>query len=215
MLEARALNMRLLRRTLVGVGLASIGAVVLGAATGLGPLVSAAAALFALAVSVVAVVTNFDVWRAPPAADPSARLRVAVGTLIANAWLGAIAYGWGALAMALLYMKPLTGLWWQHGWQYALAMGLLCVSSVAFASKLHSAAAEGRPHAWTSLARALAAGQGLVAIGGLAFLGLSGKFAAQKADWTANRIFAALALSILAVSIAALVSQARSRSQAG
>ncbi|MEZ5854291.1 MAG: hypothetical protein R3D67_05890 [Hyphomicrobiaceae bacterium] len=177
-------------------------------------IVTAGAAAFAFAVSVVAVLSNFETWRLPSIATPrgyAVRSFVAMRT---NTALAAIAYGWGAAAMLGLYLTPLTGLKWQHGWQYGSAMALLAGLCFAFIRTLPlpgwgRRAGDGQWHAL--LARPLSIAQAAISAGGLGALALSGKLASVRADWAANRVFAALAISILAVSIASLVSLARAR----
>jgi hypothetical protein len=68
-----------------------------------------------------------------------------------------------------------------------------------------------REDARLRLAAPLAAAQGLVAAGGLAALALSGKLWSTRADWAANRVFAALAVAVLAISVAYLVAGWRPR----
>lgn len=212
--EQRALNTRFLQRLLIAIALFSAVAMVVGGVTGNGLVVSAAAASFALAVTVVAVAANFDLWR-PRASNPATGgEREAASSLATNAGLSAIAYGWGAIAMQGLYLTPLTGLKWQHGWQYALAMALLSLGSGLFARTIARPVAGADPDGWRThlrSARPLAAVQALVAGCGLAVLALSGKLASVRADWAANRVFSALAVAILAIAMVSLVSLARTR----
>lgn len=181
----------------------------IAAAHGLPGTVTLAASIYVAAAVIVAVLSNVDVWRRPFSDDASANVLAASDSLRRNAKLAAIAYGWGAVTMQGLYLTPLTGLKWQHGWQYALAMALLAMGSWAFVRTLRPAAAHTDPSGWRThfrLALPLAAGQALLAGGGLAALVLSGKLGSTRADWAANGVFAALAVVVLANSICALVS---------
>jgi hypothetical protein len=210
--EQRALNVRLVCYLLLAIAGLSVLAMVAGAATKHGVAVSAAAATFAFAISLAAAAINFEAWRRLPSADEDTAARIAIGALVANGSLLTIAYGWGALAMQAVYLKPVTGLWWQHCWQYALVMLLLAVASAAFVRRAGHAVADagGNLAAFPLLiSRPLAMAQGAVATGGLAFLALSGKLAASRADWAANRVFAALAVAVLAVSLATLATRTR------
>jgi hypothetical protein len=213
----RALNIPLLRRLLAAVGFLSAAVMVAAGATGLTLLVSAAAAGFALAVALVAVASNFEIWRRGPASDVRVNALRAYGSLRRNGLICALAYGWGAVAMQAVYLTPLTGLRWQHAWQYALAMALLAAGAVAFVRSLPlpvPRARAGASHKRFRLAVPLALAQALLAAGGLAFLAVSGKLASARADWAANRVFAALAVAILAVSMATVVSMKRTEPHA-
>ena len=214
MKERRTLNTRLFRRGLLVVALLSVTTMVLAGRSDQKLMVTAGAAVFAFAISIVTVFSNFEAWRLPAATTPRSHAVRAFLAMRTNTTLGAIAYGWGAAAMQGLYLTPLTGLKWQHGWQYALAMALLAGCCLAFIQTLPLPGWRNRPgeRQWHSkLALPLAAGQAAISAGGLGILAISGKLASERADWAANRVFAALAVSVLAVSIAALVSLARAR----
>lgn len=205
----RNLNVRLFRRLYAVAAVASSGCMILAASRDATLMVTLAAAAFAVTAVIVAVLSNVDPWR--DRAEVIGAL-TASGRLRTNTRLAGIAYAWGAVAMQGLYLTPVTGLKWQHGWQYALAMALLAVASWAFARTLRPALPGKDPRGWRThfrLALPLALGQVLVAGGGLAALALSGKVWSTRADWAANRVFAALAVAILAISIASLVSQRR------
>lgn len=209
-LPTRSLNVRLFGRLYATIAVASSGCMILAAARDAALVVTYAAAAFALAAAAMALLSNVDPWRGPPAAGIGAL--TASGRLRSNTRLAAIAYGWGAVTMQGLYLTSVTGLKWQHGWQYALAMALLAAASWAFVLSLQPAVPGQDPRGWRPhfrLALPLALGQALVAGGGLAALILSGKIFSTRADWAANRVFAALAVAILAISIGALVSHRR------
>src|SRR5262245_60380485 len=112
-------------RVAVGtVGVLSAVAIVIAARIRQPDLATAAASSLALVVAMAAVTS----------AGSGAR---------GSAWLAALAYAWGAIAMQAAYLTPLTGLKWQHGWQYALAMALLAVGSLWLAGSRGPSAQEG------------------------------------------------------------------------
>lgn len=209
---SRSLNVRLLGRTFAALAVLSAVFMIKAAAASRADLATAAAAAFAVGAVLVAVLSNIEAWRCPSSGDAAGDALLASGRLRQNTWLAAIAYLWGAVAMQGLYLTPLTGLKWQHGWQYALAMLLLAAGSLAFERTLLSAVPGQDPRGWGRhfrLALPLASGQALVAGGGLAVMALSGKLRSVRADWAANRVFAALAVAILAIAVCSLVSHRR------
>jgi hypothetical protein len=184
-----------------------------GAVMGLSRVVTAAAIGFALASMSIAAAWSFGRGTALQAEDAAARRSPSNmrDDLADGARLFAIAYGWGALAMQGLYVTPLTGLRWQHGWQYALAMVLLLLLSTGFERSVRRKVS-GPPSSLDlgALGLPLAVAQGGVAAIGLAALVVSGKLWSVKVDWAANRVFAGLAIAVLALSLATLY---RSRQQ--
>lgn len=211
----RALHDWRLLRYLAVLGAASAAAMVHGGASGRTGQVTASALLFALAAGAVAIWGNIEAWRRAPLPDARANVEAARGALLCNAWIGAAIYAWGAISMQGLYLTPLTGLKWQHGWQYAAAMALLAAGSVVFARTMRvEAQGEGGLGSLDRhgrLAIPLAMMQGLIAAGGLAALATTGKLASMRADWAANRVFAGLAAAIIAISVATVVSHMRLR----
>ncbi|MGE0699522.1 MAG: hypothetical protein AB7O57_10535 [Hyphomicrobiaceae bacterium] len=179
--------------------LASALAMVAGARSGVTWIVTAAAAAFTVAAVIVAIAAERDVGRANATRPDASRDRLHAGAVTA-----AIAYAWGAVAMQGLYITPLTGLKWQHGWQYAAAMLLLACISIVIARRLRSSSP-----GLEATASLLAAGQAAVAGGGLIALVATGKLWSVRADWAANRVFAALAIAVLAISLSVLVAHIR------
>lgn len=203
-----AVSGRSQRRILVWAACASAIAMIAAASAGRVEIVTIAAAAF---VCVTVAIVSVFCWQALHWPRPGkAPLMPAFVALRQSSTLAAICYAWGAVAMQGVYLTPLTGLKWQHGWQYALAMALLAAASLAFAralsDPLRSARPTGaeRPYRW---APALAAAQAGVAGVGLVALIVSGKLFSTRADWAANRVFAALAVAIFAVSVASIVVQ--------
>ncbi len=206
---------RLLRPALAAVAVMSAVAMVIAARIGRPDLVTAGAAAFALAAVAVSLVHGWQASRWPR--SPIAPLVPAFVALRQSAAFAAICYAWGAAAMQGLYLTRLTGLRWQHGWQYAAAMALLAAASVFVLRALAEPIRRGNPSGlerefrWaTSLAWAQAA----VACIGLGALVFSGKLLSERADWAANRVFAALAVAVLAVMLASVAAQRRLRARA-
>lgn len=214
----RGFNVCLVRRGLTVVAIVVALTMITAAGAGRAGLVTLAAGAFATAAAIAAVLCNLDAWRRPFAGDPHANALAASGQLRRNTGLGAIAYTWGAVTMQGLYFTPLTGLKWQHGWQYALVMALLAAGSYGFLRTLQPVLPGKDSRGWRGhfrLAMPLAVGQALVASGGPAALALSGKLWSMRADWAANRVFAALAVAILAVSLCTIISHRRLQSSPG
>lgn len=177
-------------------------------------LVTAGAAVFAGGAVASAVVSHLEPWR--KRGFDADHLMLAWGRLRQLVPLQVIAYAWGAVAMQGLYLTPLTGLKWQHGWQYALALALLAALSAAYVRMLWPPPVpdnEGDPTArWTRLGLPLVIGQGVAAGGLLGWLLVSGKLASIRADWAANRVFVAVAVAIVAISVmGALTHMGRTR----
>ncbi|MGD9806220.1 MAG: hypothetical protein AB7E81_15895 [Hyphomicrobiaceae bacterium] len=201
---------RLMQRILASVGILSAAVMIFAARAGQPSVVTAGAAAFAFVAVVVAILVCRQAFRwVPMAKSPFVPSAVA---LLQSSSIAAVCYAWGAVAMQGLYLTPLTGLKWQHGWQYALAMALLAVASIAFARSasglLQSARLTGAEPQFR-WAVPLAAAQAGVAGVGLIALAASGKLSSTRADWAANRVFTGLAVAILAVSIASIVAHRR------
>jgi hypothetical protein len=198
-----AMESTLTLRVLAVAGVVSAAAMIIAARADRPDLVTLSAVIFAL-IAVAAALAFYRQscrWLQSDEGPPAP----IVSVLLQGSTLGAICYAWGAVAMQGLYLTRLTGLKWQHGWQYALAMALLAAASVAFARSLFS-----RPHGAERQMRwavPLAAAQACVACMGFAALIVSGKLFSVRADWAANRVFAGLAVAIFAVSVASIVVQ--------
>lgn len=185
---------------------------IVSASIGQTAVVTIAAAVFALTAVAIAFIFGRQAVHWPR--SEKAPLMPAFVALLQSSTLTAICYAWGAVAMQGVYSTPITGLRWQHGWQYALAMALLAAASMVFARSLSTPLRSARPSGAERQLRwatPLAAAQAGVAGVGLAALVLSGKIFSSRADWAANRVFAALAIAILALSVASMVAQHRLR----
>ncbi|MEM9029029.1 MAG: hypothetical protein AAGC70_11730 [Pseudomonadota bacterium] len=99
------------------------------------------------------------------------------------AWL----FGWGAVAIGFGY--GLSPLYWQHWWQYAAGMALLCAVSVVYVQLLSNPASalQSRTGLWAMGALSLVMAAAIFT--GLVFLIASGKLFAGKPDWLANHVF--------------------------
>ena len=181
------------------------GAMVLAAAKGFVGLIVLPAAIFALAAVAASMFANAPDWHERTVAATGSHVEAA---LRRNARTLGAAYAWGAVAMQGLYLTPLTGLRWQHGWQYALAFAVLAAIAFEFSRLLGKPDASLRAEL-VRLAVPLTIGQGVLAAGGLAFLTLSGKLLTRRADWAANQVFLFAALAVMVLAAVALRTHAR------
>lgn len=155
-----------------------------------------AAGIYGLAVVGVAWRINRpEQWPAKALADPDA----AMHTARRNARLFALTYAWGGLALLLVY--KLSGLKWQHGWQYGSGMGVIAGGLLLLVHKLGDAATPLRTPAGLQHLANLVLAQAIAAGAGLVFLVGSGKLWAGKKDWAANHVFLVGGLTIVVVSL--------------
>ena len=191
-------------RLATGVSITASGAMMLAAATGYPRLVPIGAGAYTLAI--IAIAVGLD--RASRT-SPGSELRGTDLTAIElYSRLLARVYLWGALAMQGLYTTQLTGLRWQHAWQYALAMALLALSARTFARQVSSPDAADRRQ-FVAFATPLSLVHALGGAAGLMFLVLSGKIASMRADWAANQVFFWGAAAVTVVAAIGLRAQAR------
>ena len=169
-------------------------------------LVVASATGFCGSLILVALASNAPYWRG--SGSPAEDAALAVTQLCRNSRLLAIAYAWGALAMQILYTTRVTGLKWQHGWQYAATMALISSAAMLFARLLETDR-PGQRHALLAVAAPLAIGQALFAAGGLVFLATSGKLMLRGTDWAANQVFLFGSLSVMILAAVTLRTHAR------
>lgn len=161
-----------------------------------------AAGLTTFVASVAAVALRVNTHDRMPQAGIGARL----GAMQRNARLLAITYSWGALAMAISYATRLTGLRWQHGWQYALAMALIAWLCFLYAIQIWRSRDDARRQArLQAIGIPLAVSQLALGLGGLGVILATDKLFTRRGDWVANQIFAAGALTICLLSVVALV----------
>lgn len=187
---------------LVAALVASVASMAFAASLELATTTVACAALFVIIVIAAANQTNSTAGQASTPDD-------AIIVARRNTRLSALTYAWAALGMHILYFTPLTGLRWQHGWQYGTAFALLAMGAFAYALFLGDAR---RPVLARGLARLIApltTAQAVIAACGLAYLAGSGKMLSAKADWAANVVFAFASLAIMMVSAIALRAHVR------
>ncbi len=178
---------------LLSIGMAAVALMVFVAAKGSGGLIVVPVTVFCVMLVVAMTAVNAVDWNGAGTAVDADRRRMA---LIRNSRMLGAAYAFCALAMMLLYTPRVTGLRWQHGWQYASAFSLLGILAFEYARMLAKPANE----RWVWLeevAVPLAIGQSVFAAGGLAYLTLSGKILARRPDWAANVVFAAGAFMVM------------------
>lgn len=183
---------------------ASVMLMIAGAGRNLPLLTGAAAAVFAAAVVAVGFGMNRPLWRL--AADRIAGNAALVAAL-RNARLMALAWGWGAAAMAGVY--TLGGLRWYHAWQYGSGMALLGAIALGYGVVI------GRAEAPATKRRLLLSGlqltflQGVASAAGVLYLIVAGKLVTFRPDWAANQIFVAGGIAIAALSAMAAYTQRR------
>lgn len=194
---------------LMVVAAAAVGVMVMLVARGLGGAIVLPAAVFATLAIVSSIAVNQPDWASPQASLDEAQAKaLEVAVLVRNSRILGAAYAFAALAMQLLYVTPLTGLKWQHGWQYASAFALLAVIAFEFA-RLLATGGEATRRRLAGLAMPLNIGQSVFAAGGLAFLTLSGKIFTRRPDWAANIVFLFAAFLVMVLGAIALRTQAR------
>lgn len=120
-----------------------------------------------------------------------------------------MAWTWGAGALSMLSVYMLSGLRWQHGWQYGLGMLLIATLGYSYSVLLANRESVTRQSRYLTAAALLAAAQGIAAIGGVMILVLSGKVQSPRPDWAANIIFVAGGFAITILSGIALRTWAR------
>lgn len=176
---------------------------VVGASVG-SPWISGSAALFLpIMTTAVAFKVNAPYWSA---ASPRG-LDAVAGAARRNARL--MAWAWAAGALSMLAVYKLSGLKWQHGWQYGAGMLLIAIAGFAYALGIAAPESSLRRPGYLNAAAMLVAAQGIAAIAGVMILVLSGKVASVKGDWAANIIFVAGGITITMLSAIAVRTHAR------
>jgi hypothetical protein len=182
----------------------SVAAMVSGAQSGVPFIVALAALLYALVIIATAVEVNRPLWRLDKAKVCADTAAMAVRR---NLRLLMLTYGWGAAAMFGVY--GLSGVRWQHGWQYGSALALV---ALLFLLYVHLIGGNGSP---LRTRRALVTVQKLTvlhgagAMAGLGYLILSGKIWSTKADWAGTMIFLAGSLAVAALCVVAAITQSK------
>jgi hypothetical protein len=155
-------------------------------------LFAASAFVFSATATIAAFLVNRRYWRGTAVAGGKPEI---VQALIASTQLSALVYAWGATALLLVYSA--SGLYWQHGWQYGLAMALIAAGMAYYAKLLgqkHPDLLSENAIEWAAF---LASAQGIAVSVVLLWLVASGKILTPRADWAANLIFVAGGMSIV------------------
>lgn len=162
----------------------------------------AAAAIFAAAIVGAGFGVNKPLWalEAHRVTDCAAPVAAQL-----NARLIALAWAWGAAAMAGVY--TLGGLRWYHAWQYGSGMALLGIIAFAYGLAIGRARAPATRRMLLLSGLQLTIVQGVAAAGGVLYLLAAGKLASFRADWAANQIFLFGGLAIAALSAMAARTQ--------
>ncbi len=187
---------------LLATALVAVAGMVLAVIKGVGGLLIVPAAIFVGVMIWSALRANRPDWaedRAPEGA-PADRMLAALGR---NSRIMGVAYAFAAFALQTLYATPLTGLRWQHGWQYAMVFAVLAVIAFEY-GRIVQATASGLRDRLARLAVPLLIGQAVLAGGSLAFLALSGKVFTRRPDWAANLVFLFAALLVMVLGAIAL-----------
>jgi hypothetical protein len=182
-----------------------------GAATSDRRLTFAYAAFACVALVAAAVFANVKAWRARryPRSERDAALMPSSAHAIAemNARLIGTAYAWGGASMLAVYQ--LSGLKWQHGWQYGCGMALVALGAFLYARQLAVEGKQSEPPPLHANATRLTALHAFAVAAGLLWLFFSGKLATPKPDWAANAVFVAGGIALVFLSDIAVAMQAR------
>lgn len=197
-------------RFVLVVGAISIAVMTIAAHLGWRGLAGAAAAVFTLALIWTAMRAN-----ARLAATRGAETGGMSGTAAAagrlNALLMALAYGWGGAAMLAIYL--LSGLKWQHGWQYGLGMIVIAAGLVIYSRQLTEQVSPMTAMRALNVTALMAMAQAAAAAVALVVLVMSGKLQTFRDDWAANHIFVAGGLAVVVLSVIAVLSHRRATRQ--
>ena len=109
----------------------------------------------------------------------------------------------------MLAVYLLSGLKWQHGWQYGSGMVLVGAAILAYAQALRREGGYLASPAGLRLAYFANLAQGLAAAVAVVWLVSSGKLATTKGDWAANDIFLAGGAAIVVLVVIARLGAAR------
>ena len=172
--------------------LASMAGTYFGASWSNRWLFAASAFVFSATASIAAFVVNRHFWRAEAASSTRSAV---IDALIASTQLSALVYAWGATVLLLVYSA--SGLYWQHGWQYGLAMAIIAACMVQYVKLLEHRHPEIVSDSAIERVIMLASAQGIAVSLVLLWLVASGKILTPRTDWAANLVFVAGGLSIV------------------
>ena len=120
-----------------------------------------------------------------------------------------IAWTWAAGAISMLAVYRLSGLRWQHGWQYGSGMVVIAALVFVYALSIESPSSPLRRSRLLNAVALMAAVQGIAGTAGIMMLVISGKLGSMKGDWAANIIFIAGGFAITVLSAIAVRTHAR------
>jgi len=168
-----------------------------------------AAAVYSAAVLAAAWWINRPLLAKGPPNQTSPSIEPLIHASRRNARLMALTYAWGSLALLAVY--KLSGLKWQHGWQYGSAMAVVAGALLLYVHKLGDPKTPLRSLTSLDATSYAALAQAIAAAGGLVFLVTSGKLWSGKQDWAANHVFIAGGLAIAGISLLAFLVHRRLR----
>lgn len=183
------------------VAMLSVSVMVFGILVGYASLTIAAGVMFALE-------SAYAAWRL--AATPVPAAATDRGNRVAARFADLLALNWAWAGAAMLACYYLTGLFWQHAWQYGLAMVLIAAAIYAYGRQREGGSPTWSAPAYVTAARYITALQALAALVGVVILMFSGKLEIAGRDWAANVVFVSGGLAIIATSIAALRAERKS-----
>lgn len=188
---------------------ASVAAMTWAARAGQTVISFAAAAIFAIAVVYAARAINLRFFEDTPSVTADTAMHAARR----NARLMALVYAWGGLAMLAVY--TISGLRWQHGWQYGTGMALIAAGLLLYVHRLGATHTRLRAPKSLNFTAMLTLLQAIAASIALVIMAASGKLQTARSDWAANHIFVAGGLAIVAISLIAYVTHKRLRNMGG
>jgi len=158
-----------------------------------------ALSLFAAQVVITLFRINAPVWQGTSANDTD--------WAWSNTVLAALVYAWAATGMFALY--SLTGLYWQHWWQYGLAMALFAAAAFFFAAYLLGGRGPIPREKALPILMLVTAAQAAAIVVGLIWLIVSDKLHSGRQDWAANHIFVIGGIVLAIISMVSLLSYRR------
>mgnify|MGYP000847456488 FL=1 len=157
-----------------------------------------AASAFALVLVAIAWrINDLGRWPREKLADTEAPVHAARR----DARLIGLVYAWGRVTLLAVY--SLSGLRWQHGWQYGSGMTLIAALLLLLVHKLGDAGFPMRTAKGLNMLNGVTLAHAAAAAGGLVFLVSAGKLWAGKQDWAANHVFLVGGLAVIALSLIA------------
>lgn len=161
------------------------------------------AAPFAVLAALIGLAVNAPLWGAAGSASVSQRQ---LDAMRGNAQLCAIVYAWGAVALAAMY--KLTGLYWQHGLQYACGMLLFAAIFFSWSQMARPGGRFATPNGAKRAAQLNVLHGGVAAVAAAIFL-ISGKFWVPRPDWAANIVFLGGGFAIVSLCLLAAITHWR------